>query len=453
MKKILNRRNLLAIPVIAIIISLVIIACQRDKKSIEKNVEVTTQSQIHKIKKWWDESKSNQSMQGAQTTLSKIPGNTTPQSYWQTQFQAAVPRWNTATVHQINGVTIYEMPLDFPDELQLLNFKPGEEPHPYLSGRTSTAYLIVKEQPGHQNIAEVMWVVPNNDYIHMLDSLFRPIPEIHITNVYDNYNGLSDFTGSVKFFNLNGVQLLEEAYVNGAIEGYVKFKGKGSAFQFATPPTLARMMTVTVCTYTYIYQQVCSPEGGCTEWELIAVQFNGCDTWVLDDGINIGGGGGTVSAPSAPPTVAASIKPGAKLCGNYTWKVVGAAYYAQIKNFGASFVKAGEPIITVNLGLACVEFPKYLVNAGHDITGFVNTAYNRTVDQITAELNSGTLPPGDLGVRNRFKQLMQQYLVNQMFGVSATGATILFNEGCGGSGTNIPISEPKYCPGPSTNPV
>lgn len=375
-------------------------------------------------------------------------------SGYSTQLCLKTARICEATEYNISGETVYEVPFDMPDALQYLNIKDTSMIQPYLSHKVSSTYLIVKERPGQGNLAEVMIVVPNIEYLIRLDSLNLTPAPVHITNVYKSYSSLGDFSGSVKFFTVNGVQMLEEAYVNGVIQGYVRYKGTQSGFELAVTPTLARMMTVTVCSYTYEYQQICG-SAGCGEWVLIGVKNNGCSSWVVDDGVNGpiggsggggGGGGGTVTTgPPTPTDAAIGPKPNTTLCGGYTWKKVGDAQYTQIRNVGATFVHSQSGVAIVSmLGTICVGIPDIYRAQGNDITGFINTAFGRATDKIVSELNNNTLAGADGPIKVRFKELMLEYLVYQP-GQQLYGASMLINEGCGQAGVNIPYNLPKYC--------
>lgn len=432
------------------------LACKRT--SIEKQHEQISAASIAQLEKWWVNLKARKSETAE--ILSRIPAGMTIQEYWRSQFQNGVPKWNSATVYTLNGETVYEVPFEFPDNIIMMDQKPDGNVQPFISaygspgksGKPSQSHLVVKPQASHDTLAEIMTVVLQDDFIEQLDSIGANYPFLHINHVYPSTSNTVFFTGSVKFFDLDGVQKLQQGYSNGALIDYLAYGKVPSAFSMTHQPLFNMMRSYQVCTYTYVYQQNCSPDAGCTDWILIGVYFNGCETIVLPSsppamppttGTSTGGGGGIfVSPPVIQPQ---EPIPNAKLCGGYKWTMVGSAHYTQIRNFGAMFVKTGSTISPqhVVLGLTCIEIPKQYSNQGHDITGFVNYAYNKTVDIILDELDRNALPGGSSFIELRFKALFRKYLVEQP-NVNVWGATATFHNGCLGT-PGVGVSEPKYC--------
>jgi hypothetical protein len=289
--------------------------------------------------------------------------------------------------------------------------------------------------------------------IQQLDSIGADYSFLHINNVYPSTSNTGSFTGSVKFFDLDGVQKLQESYSNGALMDYLSYGKIPSSFSMTPQPQFDMMRSYQICTYTYVYQQNCAPDAGCTDWILIGVYFNGCETIVLPsspptmppttgDGGSGGGGGIVVLPPTIQPQ---EPIPHGQLCGRLKWTMVGAAHYCQIRNFGAVYVKDNWSIPPqyVVLGLTCVEIPKTYSNQGYDITEFVFYAYRKTNEVIEWELENNKLYPGSAFIELRFKDLFRYYLVNQPNNFKVNGATATFHNGCSGSG--IAITEPKYC--------
>jgi hypothetical protein len=265
MKKLLSLRNAILLCTIAALIICFPIACKREK-ALTQQQEGFSQK-IANIKTWWETRKKVETSNSSEI-LSRIPDSMTIQTYWQSQFQNGLPKWSDARVFTINDETVYEIPFQFPDDLVLLNDKPDAPPQYYLTGKaesnedykTSHTYLIVKERAGFDNVAEIMCVVLDNPYVKFLDSIGTGYPDIRVNNVYPAPNNLGEFTGSVKFYDLEGVQILEEGYLNGSLNDYIQY-GR-SNFPVSPTPTLPTTRTYSVCRWTYVYQQVCGADAG-----------------------------------------------------------------------------------------------------------------------------------------------------------------------------------------------
>lgn len=461
MKKLFSFKSMILLCVIAAVLISIPPGCKRDKASLIQQKDDIS-SKVANIKKWWEKRQINNSS-GQDEVLSRIPDNMTIQSYWRSQFQNGIPKWSEARVFTVNDETIYEVPFQFPDDLVFLNDKPDAPPQYYLTGKagstqsykTSQTYLVVKEKPGTTNVAEIMCVVLDNPYVKILDSIGTSYPTIRIDNVYPAPNNLGEFSGSVKFYDLEGVQLLEESFLSGSLNDYIQY-GRCN-FPVTPSPNLPTTRTYSVCKWTYVYQQNCGPEAGCTDWVLIGIIFNGCETITVPDSplINLGNSGGTDgsgpggghSGPPPPPIQAQVPVPHAQLRGNYTWKAVGDAKYCQIRNLGATFVKLNSniPPQTIVLGLVCIEIPKHYAQTDAEFNEFVNRAYNRAVDKVLSLLNNANpylLAGTSSAIEPKFKQFFRDYLVDQPY-TDLYNATITYHNGCLGQ---IPISEPKYGP-------
>jgi hypothetical protein len=298
-----------------------------------------------------------------------------------------------------------------------------------------------------------MCVVLDNPYVQFLDSISSGYSFIRIDNVYPAPNNVGTFSGSVKFYDLNGVQLLEESYLHGSLNDYIQY-GR-SNFPVTPSPNLPTTRTYSVCKWTYVYQQNCGPDAGCTDWILIGIIFNGCETITVPDSPplilppNSGGtdGSGGGSPYSAPPVINQDPAiPNADLCSKYIWKRVGDGHTAQIRNLGARFkytrTDGSFYYQDIILGWVCVVYPKWVTDKGYNITGFVNSAFNRAKNKVLDELNLHLLPGTSSAIQPRFKYLMAKY-INETEEIYVEKATIAYHNGCEG---NIPVSQPKWCP-------
>jgi hypothetical protein len=456
MKKLLLLRGVAALFLGLVLAFCLPTACKRDKDLLSTKLDGVS-VKVDGIRKWWQNRKINEPPGPAEVS-SRIPVNLTIQDYWRLQFQNGIPKWSDARVFTIGDENIYEVPFQFPDNLVLLNDKPDAAPQLFFTEKegsgeifkTSRTYLVVKEKHGVPTVAEIMCVVLHNPYVRVLDSLNMPYPEIHINNLYPSVNNIGEFSGSVKFFNTDGRQLLEEGFTNGILADYVQY---GQCNFLITPtPALETTRTYQVCTWTYVYQQNCAPDAGCTDWELIGVIFNGCQTIVTPDSPPViltpfdGAGGGGGSYPE-PPSIEQNLPiPNADLCGKYIWKRVGASHTAQIKNLGVEFVWTGSNgssySQSVILGWVCVEYPKWVSDQGYDISGFVNRAYNLAKWKVLSELNTNVLPGASAAIQSRFKLLMTTY-INETGAIHVGGASIAYHNGCAG---DVPVSQPRWCP-------
>lgn len=447
--------SLLAVTISIGLVILLLGGCSKSP-AIDTQVQEVSKIDIQKLKNWWAGTKT-QFNRTTQQMDSRIPDTMTIQNYWRSQFLEGIPKWSSVKSFTNGQETIYEMPFELPDNLIMLNEKPDASPQLYITGkagsnvamRPSQTYLVIKEQPGVPIVAEVMWVVLNNSYMEVLDSTGAAYPDVRINHVYPSPNNLDAFSGNVKFYTLDGVQLLEQGFNNGVLNDYIEYAD--CAFSITPHPNLSTTRMYTVCTYTYIYQQNCGPDAGCTDWELIGINYNGCETIITPDsppvslGSGSGGGNGGNANPPPPPIHNVQIRPGARLCGNYKWKNVGEAVYAQIRNLGATAAPrnpGGGIPQTFTLGLTCVYFPKWYVTYGFDITEFVNRAYNKAAERMQNELNTGALPPSAAILHPKFEEYMRFYLKNHPDGSYHANATIIFRNGCDGP---IPVSEPKWC--------
>lgn len=264
MKTLFTLRGSILVCVAASLIIYVSIACKR-KKSLFTQQENSLSSNVTKIKNWWDNRRKTIDPNQSQI-LSRVPDGVSIQNYWQNQFQNGIPKWSDVRVSTVNDETIYEVPFEFPDNLILLNDKPDAPPQFYITSKnganapykTSHTYLIVKEKPGTANVAEIMCIVLDNSYIKILDSIATGYPTVRITNVYPAPNNLGEFTGSVKFYDLDGLQILDEGYVSGSLQDYVQY---GRCNFLITPvPNLPTIRMYSVCKWTTLVHDLSIPE-------------------------------------------------------------------------------------------------------------------------------------------------------------------------------------------------
>lgn len=459
MRKLLSVRSALLLCVISLGCIYLILGCNREKVLSDKT-SLKLSTKIANIKNWWESHKPLTTAQ--ENTLSRLPDGAIMQTYWRSQFQNGIPKWSDARIYTINDETIYEVPFEFPDNLIFLNEKPDASPQYYITGKpgsnsaykTSQTYLVIKEKPGTTNVAEIMCVVLDNSYVKLLDSVIANYPTIHISNVYPAPNNLEEFTGSIKFYDLNGSQILEEGYVAGTLRDYIQY-GR-CTFPITPVPGLPTTRTYSVCKWTYVYQQNCGPEAGCTDWILIGVIFNGCETITIPDsppvllpgggGDGTDGAGGGQSFPTAPVVQQDPAIPNADLCGRYTWQRLGDGHTAQIKNLGARFRYTRSDgsfyYQDIILGWVCVVYPKWVTDRGYDISGFVNDAFNKAKRRVLRDLELHLLPGTSSAIQPRFKELMTRY-ISETEEIYVEKASIAYHNGCEG---NVPVSQPKWCP-------
>lgn len=430
--------------------------CKREQQ-LQKTTSTAT-DKLANLQAWWRNLKTPFSPYS--DNLSRIPDTTTITNYWRGQFQNGVPKWSNAVTHTLNGETIHEVPFQFPDNLVLMDDKPDSPVQPYLSGKTtsgasgkvSEAYLVVKERPGRDYVAEIMIVALHNSLIKQLDSVGSLYPTLHLANVYPAVGNTGEFTGSVKFYDLSGVQILQQGYNGGALVEYIAFGNTAPNFPITPTPNLPTTRSYQICSYTYVYQQNCAPDAGCTDWELIAVMFNGCQTIVVPDsppvpypGITPTIGGGGFTNPPPPNIEQNPPIPNADLCGKYSWKKVGDSHTAQIRNMGAIFnytsSNGGSSNQTIVMGWICVTYPSWVVHQGYDLNKFVNKAFNEAKWTVLFELSHNLLPGSSAAILPRFKQLMTRY-ISETGDVYIGGASISYHNGCFG---DIPVSQPKWC--------
>lgn len=154
-----------------------------------------------------------------------------------------------------------------------------------------------------------------------------------------------------------------------------------------------------------------------------------------------GGGGSSIPNPTpAPnPTLAPASEQTAHLCGAYKWKTVGNSFNTQFNNLSFTLVHTAGDISAINLGGACVTMSKSTIFPPNTTSGAdaaFNDSWNRSLDQVVNEVNTGLTPPGDISVTNRMKALISEKLR-----IYYPGST--FNsQGCSGS---IPFSTATYC--------
>lgn len=127
-----------------------------------------------------------------------------------------------------------------------------------------------------------------------------------------------------------------------------------------------------------------------------------------------------------------------KIYGSYNWKSVGNARGTTLNNLSFTLVHTGGQPSAQGIGFvqACVTIPKSLATTNDDANKLLNKAYSQTLDEIVDELNRGVLRPGDMSVKQVFKNKMNLKLGGTYINSNFTG------QACDG---NMPTSLVVHC--------
>ncbi|MBV9961704.1 MAG: hypothetical protein JO072_05600 [Parafilimonas sp.] len=182
-----------------------------------------------------------------------------------------------------------------------------------------------------------------------------------------------------------------------------------SSVKASSKDNLYQQMCITYGAQTYYTQ--CYPDGGpnnsytCSSTAMntpYTVCYETTSSGAPGNVIGSSWGGGG-SAPSGDPLPAPKPVPilntypeqNNYLCGDYRWKKIGDAYYAQFKGLGFTFVHGDGSMVEVGMGIGGIMVPANQIINTAEASEKWNRAWNNAMTQLWTEVNTGITPPDD----------------------------------------------------------
>ena len=320
-------------------------------------------------------------------------------------FSNAIPDWSKATNTQDKDWYVIELPIRF-------NKSIGFDVH---------AVGNVESKPSNKKTSLVILKHKKNGNLRSVLMHLASTSETNLQKI--NYANKENFNGTVLYTTLNGMFLNGWVYENGKVKAAISKKKENLASRVELPGDECTTIQIDwyeqTCTYYSNNTEICSG------WTYTHTTYQ---TICTGDGSS-GGGGSGGPAPEEIP-----IK---RLCGGYSFAVIGNSYTGSIKYLQQIWQNTDYHYqsFTTNFIESCLTIPNYGISPTQASEIF-NTAVNDASRQVLNELNAALIPYTAIAVQLRLKTLIQTKLAYLRPG-SVWNTNI-----CGG---NIPSTEASWC--------